>query len=718
MDAFPTISPTRRAARPARRVAAAGLAAGLLLAACGGDAADDATPTTNADTAAPTATTSAVNDDGTGATEPFDLEASIEAIGNPDAQVVIVNTQGGPVTELASEELADIGRLVDLDETYVVNVHQAQTLDPERFTSADVTFDEAKAADGASVQRLASVVEHYVAQDKQVYVLGISFGAFMTQELLATQGNVADGYLIMVGRLDMPEEVWSEFAQGRTAGFVGGVDIVTVPIEEAGMGAGTPAGDRNMARLAAGLGHQRYTERLAGLDLGNVVYAYGDTDEQVGRLTAAEVRFLEDAGATVQRSDGDHGGAVDEFLAAGLEQLIGTAVVAPTSEVGLPDTTTPTGADILTDASIGALVTAAGEEPFLETGFADAADLGLDADTVTGTVIYGVTASSLVAIPIDLSGEAPAGTLVVIGEAGVLVGDDIEVAEDGDFITVVGTVDDNGSPHAVAAALGFGLGTSTFEISGTEAVVRGDLGARTLRQVEYLVDNHPEVTTLVLQDIGGSVNDEVNVVTVARVRAAGLNTHVPADGEIYSGGVDLFAGGVVRTAEPGATIGVHAWCCGPNGESAHLIPQDDQAHAAQLELFTSLMGPVQGPQFYFFTLAAAPFDGIEPMTAAELDLFDLVTPDDALGTPIARRVPAAETGSATSVAERVALVVSALEAEGRSVEVLVRLDDAPSSAILSLDEGTPSAELVTLALAEGDDGWIVTDSTAQPVLGS
>lgn len=162
------------------------------------------------------------------------------------------------------------------------------------------------------------------------------------------------------------------------------------------------------------------------------------------------------------------------------------------------------------------------------------------------------------------------------------------------------------------------IGSSTFEIVGTDAIVRGDLGSRTFEQVEVLIKNHPEVDTLVLQDISGSVNDEVNVETARLVRNAGLNTHVPADGQIYSGGVDLFAAGVERTVEPGAVLGVHSWCCGPDGKSADEFPTDSPVHATHLAYSTEMLGEQAGRDFYFFTLSSAPFDGMHEMTMEEL----------------------------------------------------------------------------------------------------
>lgn len=661
-----------------------------------------------------------------------DVSDWYEGVGNPDADTVIVNTQGGPLVELASDELRDITDLLDLETTYVVNVHQEQTLDPDRFTTQDLAFDEAKAADAASVDRLAAVVQHFVDEDRPVIVLGISFGAFMAQELLATQGNIADGYVILVGRVDMPEAVWSAFADGRAAGFANGTDIVEFEIEEAGMGVGTAAGDRNMARLAAGLGHHRYSERLSEVDLSNVYYGYGEVDEQVGRLTDDEIAFLQSQGATVARSDRDHGGAIDDLLIPGL------GAVAP--EFGDDSSANESSADALrgveipqVDVPVGDAILAAVQASLMNlstgtsytfdgTGFEPEIDLaelvGADIDfgIEPGPAVIAFSDDALLAIPFGFD-EEPIGTAALITMDGVFSAQEVEfdLDEDTGTIQVVGTatgIDDPSTVVDFAAVLSIGAGSSSFALDGNRAVVRGTLGARTFDQVEYLIAEHPEIDTLVLQSIDGSENDAVNVFTARLVREAGYTTHVPADGEIYSGGVDLFAAGVTRTAEPGATLGVHAWCCGPNGESAHELAQDDAAHDLQLAYFSEVMGPVAGPKFYFFTLQAAPFDGIEAMTAAELDVFDLVTADAVLAAPTPRAIDGLAASTITQIADDTADWLS----PAGSAEVLVVIEGAEPYAVIAVeDEDSVVAEMVTVDFAPEQDGWRVDGAVAQVV---
>ena len=228
------------------------------------------------------------------------------SFGNANSDVVVVLSQGGPLPVLVREvEILEVLSPLNLERVHLVNVHQAQTIDPAAFMAADITFDEAKAADVISAAMLATLVDHFQAQGKMVYVVGISFGAFMVQELLATQGNVAEGYLIANGRSTCrlrygrcSPRPHSRFrGRRRDRGTVtgrNGPDVETVAVE------------RNMARLASGLGHYRYSERLARVDMTNVVYVSGTFDLQVGRLSDAEIVFLVERGADVVQYDGGH----------------------------------------------------------------------------------------------------------------------------------------------------------------------------------------------------------------------------------------------------------------------------------------------------------------------------------------------------------------------------------------------------------------------------
>ncbi len=211
----------------------------------------------------------------------------------------------------------------------------------------------------------------------------------------------------------------------------------------------------------------------------------------------------------------------------------------------------------------------------------------------------------------------------------ILVGKNITVDEDqAENLAYAGRLHDqsNQEEFDVRVVVNESLitgGTSTLEADGNMARLSGDLGTSTYLQMQELLDIQPQINTLILEDISGSVNDAINMHTGRLIRDAGLNTHVEDEGDVNSGGVDLFAAGVERTVEEGAILGVHSWCCEDN-VTADKLPREHPAHRAQLTYFREMLGKA-GEDFYFFTLNAAPFKGIHHMTREEMIRYKLIT---------------------------------------------------------------------------------------------
>lgn len=169
-----------------------------------------------------------------------------------------------------------------------------------------------------------------------------------------------------------------------------------------------------------------------------------------------------------------------------------------------------------------------------------------------------------------------------------------------------------------------GAGTSSLELKGNEFHINGELGTRTYHQLKQAIKDHPQVKTVVLGKVNGSVNDAVNMHTGRILREAGLHTKVLSTSSIASGGVDLFCAGKERIIENGAQLGIHSWCC-VGDYTAIDLPQDHPAHQYQIAYFTMCMGAELGPAFYFHTLEAAPFDGVHYMTEEELKKWKIAT---------------------------------------------------------------------------------------------
>lgn len=164
-----------------------------------------------------------------------------------------------------------------------------------------------------------------------------------------------------------------------------------------------------------------------------------------------------------------------------------------------------------------------------------------------------------------------------------------------------------------------------FEVDGDVAVMTGELRRSAPDEVQALIDDHPEVRWIELLDCPGSLDDHAALRASRLVRAAGLNTRVPADGEIASGAVDFFIAGVMREVESGGRLGVHSWSDGRQ-EGAD-IPRGRRVHDLYLDYYAE-MGI--DDDFYWFTLDAASSDGIHWMTRDELVTHGLVTGADEL----------------------------------------------------------------------------------------
>lgn len=162
--------------------------------------------------------------------------------------------------------------------------------------------------------------------------------------------------------------------------------------------------------------------------------------------------------------------------------------------------------------------------------------------------------------------------------------------------------------------------TTEFRVDGSDLLMRGEINARTLDQFEAIMAENPQITRLVELVVPGSVDDDTMIRLAYRVRQMGLDTHLRADSQIYSGGVDLFLAGVRRSAEPGARIGVHAWSDGFKEASDY--PREAPEHEQNRKFVEDMLGV---DDFYWFTINAAPAGEMHVMSAEEIERYGLLT---------------------------------------------------------------------------------------------
>ena len=162
--------------------------------------------------------------------------------------------------------------------------------------------------------------------------------------------------------------------------------------------------------------------------------------------------------------------------------------------------------------------------------------------------------------------------------------------------------------------------TTQLEVRGEELWMNGEINSKTYDQFVAVLEENPQITTLVEEVVPGSMDDDTMIKLAYFVREKGLNTKLLAHSAIDSGGVDLFLAGASRTMERGAHIGVHSWSDGVR-DAAH-YPKDSPEHEQNRKYIEDMLG---NDEFYWFTIYAAPADGIYEMKEAEIVQYGLLT---------------------------------------------------------------------------------------------
>ena len=184
--------------------------------------------------------------------------------------------------------------------------------------------------------------------------------------------------------------------------------------------------------------------------------------------------------------------------------------------------------------------------------------------------------------------------------------------------------------------------SATFIVEGREVVMNGSIDCSTQEKLSNILDNNEAISTLVLNVVPGSGDDEANLQLGRMVSAQGLDTRIPdfsfnrddpeqvLSGLVESGGVDLFLSGINRSIGNNACIGVHSWA-DSDGNEALDYAQDDAVHQEYIQYYADV-GYENGQDFYFFTLASQAADGMHYMTTRELNNWHMDSSSQVMGS--------------------------------------------------------------------------------------
>lgn len=158
------------------------------------------------------------------------------------------------------------------------------------------------------------------------------------------------------------------------------------------------------------------------------------------------------------------------------------------------------------------------------------------------------------------------------------------------------------------------------------AEMHGVVDSATPRQFAAMHRAYPGLRTLRMIECPGSDDDDANLRLARMLRAARIDTVVPAGGSVRSGAVELFLAGVHRRADSRAEFAVHSWR-DALGREAPDLPPDDPVHREYIEFYREMgLSDDSAIRFYALTSSVAFDDAlyVAPLQLAAMGLLDII----------------------------------------------------------------------------------------------
>lgn len=245
---------------------------------------------------------------------PRDTTSLFHVDGDMSKDTAWVFVQGGPMPDISAYNPRPLSLLPNQENLLKVDVLQSQMIN-QSILSADIplTNKQNLYEHKVSAEMLHRTVRYLKERGKIVFVIGHSYGAYISYEYLRSKEDLSDRLIIMGGDLDEDLRNY-EMNEDGTRKFIRFRNGVT-PYESTFWGRFTlerifkPKLEKiftNTGNLVACHGKQRFTELLKGKDLSNVIFYHAKFDEANGKTTKAELDFWKSHGAITIETYGDH----------------------------------------------------------------------------------------------------------------------------------------------------------------------------------------------------------------------------------------------------------------------------------------------------------------------------------------------------------------------------------------------------------------------------
>ena len=163
----------------------------------------------------------------------------------------------------------------------------------------------------------------------------------------------------------------------------------------------------------------------------------------------------------------------------------------------------------------------------------------------------------------------------------------------------------------------------------TAIILDGAINNSAYDVFKELYEQNKSVKTINIITCEGSINDVINLKLSKYIFSNGLNIHLMDSGFVASGGTDLFLAGKKRTCGVNTKFGVHSWAT--EGRKGKLItamdfPKDHENHKMYIKYYQEVgFSKKAAEDFYFYTIQAAPAQGIHWMTEEEIIKYKMLT---------------------------------------------------------------------------------------------
>lgn len=166
--------------------------------------------------------------------------------------------------------------------------------------------------------------------------------------------------------------------------------------------------------------------------------------------------------------------------------------------------------------------------------------------------------------------------------------------------------------------------TKLFVEDKTKLHITGEINSKSVQQIKNIFKKFPQINTIIIQNIPGSVNDEANLEISNWLLKKNLTTILLNNSHIASGGVDFFLIGNKRIIHKGAKVGIHSW--GGPGISATNFPKNHTNHKPYINYYKNTgFSQKEAEEFYFFTIYSAPPSNIYYMNKNEIIKYKIAT---------------------------------------------------------------------------------------------